>query len=228
MDHPFAIFRFTPDAPMDTVFEDSLLVAVRRFAARRPGLAWPQTYLGGQLVDMHRFAEALAPLAEAARLAPNDPLVARFQAVAAFETGDLEGAAEAAARASRLTGGESWEEGYLGHVRLAQGRFAEARDHLARATREAPGAGRYVADYLRACAGAQDWKTAATAAQQVLRAAPSDATARLVGARAWLALGEPDRARAIVALPGPATGEDAAAYLALADSLRRTAGGPHR
>ncbi|MBI1797969.1 MAG: glycosyltransferase family 39 protein [Candidatus Eisenbacteria bacterium] len=146
--HGFAIYRLVPSTATAAVVDESLLVAIRRFAARRPGEPWPATYLGGQLVTMGRFREALAPLAEAARLSPGDALVARFQAIASFETGDLETAGAAAERALQLTGaGASWEEGYLGHVRLAQGRLDEARAHLMRAMRAAPGAARYAEEF---------------------------------------------------------------------------------
>ena len=119
-------------------YYDSLLSAIRRFAARRPGQPWPQTYLGGHLVTMHRFREAIAPLAEAQRLAPGDPLVARFQAIAHAEIGDLEGAAAACERALRAAPDGTWEKGYLGHLRLLQGRYGEARAALEAALRAEP------------------------------------------------------------------------------------------
>jgi hypothetical protein len=145
--HAFAIYRLVPSAATGAAVDESLLTAIERYAARRPGEAWPVTYLGGQLVTMGRFRESLAPLAVAARLAPSDPLVARFEAIARFETGDLAGAADAARRALDLTGENgSWEQGYLGHVLLAQGRYAEARGHLLRAMQLAPGTGRYASD----------------------------------------------------------------------------------
>ena len=136
--HYLALYRLdAPEVPQ-AVFEDSLLETIRRFAARRPGQPWPRTYLGGQLVTMGRFREALTPLAEAERLDPGDALVARFQAVAHAELGELDLAAAACQRALALVPAGAWEWGYLGRIRLGQHRYAEARDALQRAIAGAP------------------------------------------------------------------------------------------
>ncbi len=217
--HYFALYRVVPDGAPRTLVEDSLLGAIRRFATRRPGEAWPQTYLGGHLVAMGRYREALAPLVEAERLAPDDALVARFQAVAHAELGEHDRAAAACERALRLVPDAAWERGYLGQIRLAQGRYAEARDELKRAMAGDPANPRYPSLYLEACGRGGFREDAAAAAERILRTTPGDATARLSGARAWLALGRPDRARALVRMGGMVAGPDSAAFTTLADSL---------
>lgn len=219
-DHSFALYHRVPtDAPVATV-EDSLLAAIRRFAERRPGLAFAQTYLGGHLVTMGRYREALAPLAEAERLDPDDPLVARFQAIAHNGLGESDAAAAACERALRRIPGGTWEWAFLGQIRIDQGRAAEAREALQRAMNGEPANPRYPILYLKACALGGYWEDAASVAQRVLAATPGDATARLIGARALLRLGRPERARALVEMEGPVSGPDSAAWAALADSIR--------
>ena len=228
--HYLVLYRLTPPgtrgAAPEAVFEDSLLQAIRRFAAARPGQSWPQTYLGGQLVTMGHYREALAPLAEAERLDRRDALIARFQAVAHGELGETEQAAAACQRALALVPSGAWEWGYLGEIRLGQGRYREAREALKRAMDGAPTDPRYPIQYLAAVAGEGDWREAAAVAEQMLRSAPDDATVRLFAARAWLALGRPDRARALAAMPGAAAGPDSARWAVLADSLRAPAAPP--
>jgi tetratricopeptide (TPR) repeat protein len=218
--HYLAVYRFVPSTAPRAVFEDSLLAAILRFAARRPGEAWPLTYLGGHLVSMERYREALAPLARAERLDPTDALTARFQATAHAELGEFDQAAAACERTLRRLPDAAWERGYLGVIRLSQGRYVEAREHLARAMEGAPTDPRYPVRYLTACAGAGAWQEAASMADKILRITPDDATARLFGARAWLALGHPEKAHALAAWSGVATGPDSARWVALADSLR--------
>lgn len=220
--HYLALYRFDPAGAPRAVFEDSLLGAIRRFAARRPGQAFAQAYLGGQLVTMGRHREALEPLGLAERLDPRDALTARFQAVAHFGLGEFEPAAAACERALALVPTGSWEQGYLGEIRLRQGRFGEARDRLRQAMDGAPTDPRYPILYLEACAGAGSWPEAAAIAEQLLRSTPGDASVRFFAARAWLALGRPDQARALAARPDPAAGPDSTRWAALADSLRAT------
>jgi Flp pilus assembly protein TadD len=191
--HFLAVYRVDPSSASRAVFEDSLLAAIRRFAARRPGQAWPMTYLGGHLVSMERYREALAPLAEAERLDPSDALTARFQAIAFVELGEPERAAAACERALALVPGGAWERGYLGEIRLGQGRYAEARESLRRAMELAPTDARYPGLYVAACAGLGNWLEVASAAEHMLKSTPQDATARMFAARAWLALGNPER-----------------------------------
>ncbi len=218
--HYFALYRRVPTtAPVATI-EDSLLAVIRRFAARRPGEAWPQANLGGHLVTMGRHRDALAPLAEAERLDPDDALVARFQAIAHAELGETELAAAACKRALQLVPGGSWEWAYLGQIRTTQGRYAEARDALQRAMNGEPANPRYPVLYLKACELGGFWDDAASVAQRVLAATPGDATARLIGARALLRLGHPDRARSLVEMEGAVSGPDSAAFAAFADSIR--------
>jgi tetratricopeptide (TPR) repeat protein len=150
--HHFALYRLVPVDATIPVIEDSLIGAIQRYAARRPGEAWPQTYLGGHLVTMHRYRESLGPLAEAARLRPEDPLVARFQAMAHLALGEHEAAAADCERALRLVGDGAWERGYLGEIRIAQGRYVEALEQLVRAMRLDPANPRYASLYQRALA----------------------------------------------------------------------------
>lgn len=216
----FALYRVEPGEPAPQAVEESVLVAIRRFVARRPGEAWPQAYLGGHLVAMGRFREALPPLADAARLDPRDALVPRFQALAHLELGETGPAAAACERALALAPDGAWERGLLGRIRLAQGRYAEARAELRRAMAGAVTDPRHPALYLEACAADGAWQEAAETAERILRQAPDDARARLLGARAWLALGREDRARAIARMPGATSGPESAAWSAFADSLR--------
>jgi predicted Zn-dependent protease len=225
--HYFALYRLVPTTTTAPAIEDSLLVAIRRFVSRRPGEPWPQTYLGGQLVTMGRFREALAPLAEAERLDPGDALVARFQTIAHAELGEHDAASAACERALRLSPSGTWEWGYLGRIRIAQRRYDEARDALRRAMSGEPANPRYPVLYLEASALGGFWEDAASVARRILAATPGDATARLIGARAMLRLGRPDQARTLIEMKGTVSGPDSAAFAEFADSVRRgTAAAP--
>ena len=217
----FSLYRVVPTITTVAEVEDSLLVAIRRFAARRPGQAWPQTYLGGHLVTMGRYREALAPLDLSERLDPKDSRVARFQAIAHAELLEYEPAAAACERAIQLGGAGDWEMAYLGHIRLMQGRPGEARDLLRQGVAAAPTNTQYLSEYLQACARSGAWAEAAQASDQLLRLAAGDATARLIGARAWLRTGHPDRARSLAEMGGTVTGPDSVRWAVFADSLRR-------
>jgi Tfp pilus assembly protein PilF len=224
--HYYALYRFVLSGASPPAIEDSLVAAIRGFAARRPGQAWPQTYLGGHLLLVGRHREALGPLAEAERLAPGDALVARFQAMAHAELGEYDQAAAACERALRLVSEGAWERDFLGQIRLAQGRYAEARAELRRAMALEPANPTFPLHYLEACARGGFWSEAAAAADRILGATPDNATARLIGARAWLELGRRDRARALV-VNAVVSGPDSAAFVAFSDSLR-TAWGRQR
>lgn len=217
----FSLYRVVPLAVPVEVIEDSLLGAIRKFAARRPGAAWPAAYLGGHLVTMGRYREALAPLAEAERLNPADGRVARFQAIAHAELGEYDPAAAACERSARLTPVNDWALAYLGHIRLEQDRADEARELLREALVAAPTNARYLSEYLRACDASGASEQGAAVAEQILRARPDDAPARLLGARAWVRSGHPERARALAELPGPVSGPDSANWIGFAEWLRK-------
>ena len=146
----FVLYRFVPDTPTPAEMQDSVLAVVRRYAARRPGQAWPALYLGGELVTSGLWREALGPLAEAERLDPSEPLVARFQAIALEALGDHEGAAAACERGIRVAPDGTWERAFLGHVRNLQGRYAEARELLRAAVAAAPANAEYASELARA------------------------------------------------------------------------------
>ena len=169
--HGFSVYQLGPAGVSEAALEDSLLAAIRRYAARRPDEAWAHTYLGGQLVTMGRYWEALAPLAVAERLDPRVPLTARFQAVAHEELGEHDAAAAACQRALALVSEGSWELGYLGQIRLAQGRYAEARDELKQAMEGAPTDARYPPLYREAVRALAD-SLRATSKREGARRAP--------------------------------------------------------
>jgi len=179
--------------------------------------------MGGQLVNIGRYREALGPLAEAERLDPRDVMAARFQAISHAQLGELDQAVAACQRALALAPSSAWDWGQLGQIQLRLGRYAEAHEALHRAMDGAPTDPRYPVQYLAACAGLGAWSEVASVAEQILRSTPGDATARLFAARAWLGLGHPERARMLAAMPGEASGPDSARWAMLSDSLRAAA-----
>jgi len=143
-----------------------------------------------------RYREALAELAEAERLSPDDPTVARLQALAWLEMGEQDRAAAACERALRLSDDNPWTDAVLGHIRILQGRYAEARDLLQRAVRGMPAEQNYLAELGRAYYFNHEWQEALQVFERVLRAHPEDTSARWLAARACLALGRTiERAR---------------------------------
>ncbi len=215
----YALYRFSAPRVTRTAFEESLVATALRFVARRPGAPGPLSFLAGTLMEMGRFREALGPLREAARLAPSDERTARFEALAHSELGELDEAAAACERSLRLGSDDTWATAFLGHLRLQQGRAPEARDLLRRAVERVPASSSFLRELGLACFACGDWSGAAESFERGLRVEPTDATMRLFGARAWLRLGDRDRARSTLAGLTPAAGDDAKAAAALADSL---------
>ena len=217
--HSFAIYRFTGERPDSASFGDSLLSAIHRFTDRRPGEAWPHTYMAGHLINRGRPGEAIEHLALAERLSPNDVVIARMQAVAWTALGEFDRAAASCERAIALGSDDAWEEANLGRVRLLQGRYAEARERLANAVRLEPTNPQYAHALGVASFHAGDRAGAIEVFERLLASHPEYDEARLYVARARSLAG--DRAGALRVLE-PALARGAAPELhSLADSLRR-------
>jgi Flp pilus assembly protein TadD len=217
-DH-YALFRFTGARVPDAELQDSLLAVTRRFISSSPDDGRARMYLGGQLVMMGRYREALPELDRAEQLTPDDAVVARMQALAHIELGEYDDAAAACERALRLRNDNPWALAVLGHIRIAQGRFAEAQGLLRQATERAPAQQDYQAELGRAYFFAGDWRNATRVFEHLVTVNPGDPTARRFAALAWLKLGRPDRARELASPARRLSGADAAALVALADSL---------
>jgi len=216
--HAFVIYRFTGEPVRHDSMQVAVLEALRRFTRRRPGQALPRTLLGSHLVGMNRFAEALDTLAVAEQMSPRDIRIARMQSMAHYGLHQYDEAVRACRRAIELGSNTAWEHASLGLILLMQGRNAEARGELEIAARWDPSNAFYT-QYL----GLADLElgNAAAAEREFAKAAPSRAgqPLSLEAARAWLRLGQPQRAlRALE----EARGLGAAAPMAalLADSIR--------
>lgn len=94
--------------------------------------------LGGALVELKRFAEALAPLREAKQLDPGATSPPQSLALALWNTGDVDGA-EAEAREVLARNPDAWLAArVLGQVRMARGDDAGAAPLLEQAVRARP------------------------------------------------------------------------------------------
>ncbi len=217
--HSYTLYRFTDEATDERAFTDSVLVVIGRSIRNRPDAMWPRTYLAGYLLDRGRPREALDQLTAAERLAPQDAVIARMQTVALTALGDYEGAANACQRAVALGGRSAWTEANLGHARLLQGRYAEARERLTAAVRLDPTNARYAHALGLACFRAGDAAGAIAALEHLLASRPDDDEARVIAAHAHVRLGDVSGAlRLLEVAPGA---RDPSALRALADSLRR-------
>lgn len=211
----FALYRVT-DEPVDGArMRDSVLAALVRVIQRRPDQGWPYVLLADQLVQAGRFAEALRVLATADPLAPRDPMLARVRSVAYFQLGAYDSAAAASERVMELGAATSWDHAHLGHIRLAQSRYAEARRELEAAIALEPARTEYLAGLGIARYHTGDFEGAARALEKVLAAQPENLEARLYAARAWRAMGRGDLAQSILEA-GPRDPE----LVSLADSIR--------
>jgi tetratricopeptide (TPR) repeat protein len=215
--HTFAIYRFTGETVDPVALGDSLMGAIRRYTDRRPGDAWPHTYMAGHLLNRGHPREALDQLALAERLSPGDVMVARMQAVGWTALGEFDRAVTSCERAIALGSDGAWEEATLGRARLLQGRYAEARRHLADAVLIEPTNPEYAHALGIATFESGDRAGAIEVFDRLLASHPEDDEARYYAARARALRGDVPGALRVLA---PALGRSPA-LAALADSLRR-------
>ena len=215
----YALYEFTGETADPLAVQESVLTATRRFASRRPGLAWAHTLLGGQLLTLGRYREALGQLDVAERLDPRDLRTARMQVHAHERLGEYNAEVAACDRAIALGSTTGWERARLGWVRMQQGRFREAIAHLDDALRLEPGNLDYAFRRGLALRLGGDLEAATRDFESVLAADRGRTEARIQLARVWSLRG--DTARALAVLEAAATAGPAGAELrALADSLR--------
>ncbi len=219
MEHSFAVYQFTGERVDDATVMDSALVAIRRYARKRPGNGWALAYLAGHLLTRSAPREALAALDSAEHLSPRDVMVARMQTVAHAMLGEHDAAARACERAIRLGSDTEWEEAHLGEAQLHLGRYAEAREHLQRAVNKDPTRAEYAQNLAIALYHGGQVAEALRGFERLVGGDPSNSTARIYAARASLRLGRPERARELLQLPGVLTGPDSLPLRRLADSL---------
>jgi 4-amino-4-deoxy-L-arabinose transferase-like glycosyltransferase len=201
--HFFVLYRFTGEVSEDGAFEESLLVAMRLFAMRRPGNGSALGQYGLELIGADRNREAIPVLIAAAKWNANDPAPNRALAVAYAKLGRYEDAISMVRVVCSQDADTAWSEGFIGQVRLQQGRFDDARSRFATAVRLSPANVRLLALYVRACFGDSAWRDAAEAGERALRLTPGDAEIRRITIDSWHALGRDDRARALVAAREP-------------------------
>src|SRR5262249_37626081 len=142
------------------------------------------------------YREALATLDAVERVSPNQPSTALLESTAWFALGAYDSAAIACERALRLDPRASGGLERLGFVRLAQSRPADARAGLGAALRREPA--RLELARERGLASYVMGDTAAARADYTLAGAPRSSPLALLGARVWLGIGLPGRAREVL------------------------------
>ena len=111
----------------------SAISHAQRAVAMKPEDAHSQFMLGALLMDQHRYAEAVGPLASTTQLRPKFGPAYTELCLAQYQLKRLQGALANCERGVQLSPGdaESWLS--LGRVRYATGNFTGARDALAKA-----------------------------------------------------------------------------------------------
>ena len=219
LDHAFVLFRFTGEVASDGVLDSALVTASEHYAAMPNASNRARFALAGNLINLGRAREALAPLAAAEQASPRDPLVARWQAQAHLALGDYARAAAACRRAIALGSDTAWERGQLGRSLVKLGRAGEALPLLRAAVAAEPANAEFVESLGAAYYDLGDFAAAMPSFERTLALQPGDQQALYHAARILLRNGE--RSRAVTLLRGAR--ERAAftleALSALADSL---------
>jgi serine/threonine-protein kinase len=169
----------------------------------RPDFAENHTALGLALYSRGRFEEAIPPLRRATELLPDDPLSQQRLAVAYHQLGRLDEALTHYRESARL-GGSASTYSNMATILYRQGKFDEALDGYERSLKLRPDSHstwRSKGDTLNRLGRADDaasaWRQAASLAEKILQANPSNVQARGFLAVCRAKLGEIDQARSL-------------------------------
>ncbi len=180
------------------------LTELREAMRLRPDYSENATALGLALYTRGRYEDALVPLARAVELVPTDPLTHQRLGAAYHQLGRLDPALHHYRDAARL-GGPASVLANIGTILYHQGNYGQALVNYDEAVKRRPGSHqtwRSRGDALnrlgRTGEARQSWQRAATLAERMLQANPTDATARAFLAICRAKLGEAGLARSLV------------------------------
>ncbi len=178
------------------VYHDPLTLYASVVAAN-PGSWAAQNNLGRNLLNQHRYAEAIVPLREASRLRPDDARIRNNLGAALSSLGRL-GEAEAELTRALSGVGEPTDFAdtrvYLAVVLIEQGRFGEAAEHLRAALEIRPRDAWALYNLGVALGGGGDLGGGAARVEESLAIDPTSATAHHELGAMRRALGDRDGA----------------------------------